>query len=185
MEQEQMDAEVRAHIEADPTLGWAREGELTPGQQETQTAVALSRTLYIVGKWSEEIDRLKAEQEAHLERIEAYYAAKMDQAQGRIDWLLAAWQQYLRSVNRLNPKVKSITVPEGRIQLKKSPDKVLWPADDVLVTKIKAAGLGADAIRVKEEPDKKWLKANDKLQALEIAVEPGEVKFYAYPTEEV
>ena len=125
-----------------------------------------------------------------INEIEAYAEAAIAEARKRIEREVSGYRRTVeRMATFLEPwvrerlageKRKSLRLLSGRVGLRKSPDRLEVTDAELAIAYLKSFG-GADAIRVKEEVDKRALMADVKAGApLPEGCElvPGSERFY-------
>lgn len=128
----------------------------------------------------EEISRLKKEirqkeelAEKRIQQIEQWKKSEVEKLEGRINWLTDALESYFRKLRESNPKLKTHSLPFGKLQIRKQQPKWKYD-DDKLLKSVKR--VMPEAIRVKEEVDKIELKKRVKIvNNIPINPDTGEV----------
>lgn len=115
----------------------------------------------------EEISRLKKEirqkeelAEKRIQQIEQWKKSEVEKLEGRINWLTDALESYFRKLREKDPKLKTHSLPFGKLQMRKQRPKWKYD-DDKLLKSVKR--VIPEVIRVKEEVDKIELKNRVKI----------------------
>ena len=115
----------------------------------------------------EEISRLKKEirqkeelAEKRIQQIEQWKKSAVSALEGRINWLTDALESYFRKLREKDPKLKTHSLPFGKLQMRKQRPKWKYD-DDKLLKSVKR--VIPEVIRVKEEVDKIELKNRVKI----------------------
>ncbi len=115
----------------------------------------------------EEISRLKKEirqkeelAEKRIQQIEQWKKSEVEKLEGRINWLTDALESYFRKLRESNPKLKTHSLPFGKLQIRKQQPK--WKYDDNKLLESVKKTL-PEVIKIKEEVDKIELKKRVKL----------------------
>jgi hypothetical protein len=112
--------------------------------------------------------------EAEIEKINAWADQVHEKSDREMQFFQGLLMQYAQKRRKVDPKFKSLKLPNGKIRFKKQQDK--WEYDDEkLVASLKKAGK-KELIRIKEEPKKTDIKKHYKAQGAKV-IDPdtGEV----------
>lgn len=100
--------------------------------------------------------------DAEKEKINAWLEAENGQAQQSVDFFQGLLAEYAMKQREIDPKFKSMNLPNGKIQFRKQQPKWNYDANKVIES-LKRLGM-TDYIRFKEEPAKSDIK-----KALQVA----------------
>lgn len=148
--------DLDAYLLGDDELGDV-ETEIEP-PPDADRANVLLRVLRGVERESRQIEMLATQE---IERIERWRSDRQAGLQRRQEQLVSALEQWMRAVNRLNPKRKTETLPNGKLTLRAARRRVeivdrdaflLWWRNDarMTVTQYLAAQLERDDMTLDE-----------------------------------
>lgn len=109
-----------------------------------------------------------------IEQIEQWLEGENEKLQKKIDFLENALHYYFMKLREKDPKLKTHSLPFGKLQMRKQPPAYKYD-DNRLLKFLHDAGI-KKAIRVKESPDKTQLKKITTIVGNKLVIkETGEV----------
>lgn len=165
----------------DVLTAYAEEGQETPQILLPTLADAqrAARRLAEIQREAQDLAEIYDAEEQRLQQeIEALHQRKTEALrtyERRQSWYLMALEQFTREQYRLNPKIKTYSLPAGDLCLRKQQPE--WHYGEDLLERLRQIG-ATDYIRVREEPDKMALKRAAQVidgRAALVDAETGEV----------
>ncbi|HSH23994.1 MAG TPA: host-nuclease inhibitor Gam family protein [Massilibacterium sp.] len=127
-----------------------------------------------IKQYKDAIEKTNSLAEEEKEKIDMWAKQENESHKDSIDYFQSLLAEYAMSLKEDDPKLKTISLPNGKLQFRKQRPK--WEyKDDVLVKSLKKAGMD-NLIRVKEQPNKSDIKkAVEIVDGKAINKETGEV----------